>query len=65
MHTSMYSENYELLRQFRQLLGIVFTFVSDWSSEEIDPNKYHFYGRKLPSQEATSLYIDQVQNLFQ
>ena len=64
MHHSMYSTNPELLRDFIQSAGIVFTFVSDWSSEEIYPNTYRFYGMQQPAQEATSLYIDQVRNFL-
>ena len=39
---------------------IVFTFVSDWGSEEIDLNTYRLYGRNIPSQEETSVFVDQV-----
>ena len=64
MYPGMYFTNTELLREFRKLSGIVFTFVSDWGYEEIDLNTYRLYGRKIPAQEATSLYMDQVRNFL-
>ena len=62
MHPGMYLTNSESLREFQQLAGIVFIFVLECSSKEIDPNLYRLYGRKLTAQEATSPYIDQVRS---
>ena len=42
----------------------VFTFVPSWNSDVIDPNTYRLYGKKLPAQEATKLYIEQTRNFL-
>ena len=60
MHPGKYRNKPVLLEEFRNLCTNVFTFVDDWNSPIIDPNTHRLYGRKIPAQEATSRYIQQI-----
>lgn len=64
MHPAMYKRDSTLLPEFARLYNDVFTFVDDWSSKEIDPNTHRLYGRKVPAQEATELYVQQVRKFL-
>ena len=64
MHPGHYTNHPELIKEFRELCEKVFTFVPSWNSDVIDPNTYRLYGKKLPAQEATKLYIEQTRNFL-
>ena len=60
MHYSAYVDDPELLVEFRTLVSNTCVFVENWDSPEITPSTYRLYGKKLPANEATRQFINNV-----
>ena len=60
MHYSSYIDNTDLLDEFRNLLSETCVFVSNWNAPEITPSTYRLYGKRVPANEATKQFVDNV-----
>ena len=58
------NENPLLIDEFLQLVSDSFTFVQDWSSNEITANTYRLYSKKFPAKEASRQYVERVRRLI-
>ena len=59
-HYSLYIEDDDLLVEFRNLISETCTFVDNWNSLEITPSTYRLYGKRLPANDATKQFVDNV-----
>ena len=45
-------------RRFFELAGSIFTFVSNWDNNQIQPNMARVFSRKMPAKDATAKYVE-------
>ena len=60
MHPSEYTNDPDLLSRFRELVSESCTHVDSWSDPEITPSTFRLYGKKVPANEATTEFVENV-----
>ena len=60
MHPCKYIENSRLLVEFQDLLDKTCTFVENWEDPEITPLTFRLYGMRVPANDATKEFVENV-----